>query len=74
MARNPDAGAGEGLSFQVPAGLYEFLTLHARRAVLGKTQGDIALYMLQQLALAWDREEFMGIKIPTRDFPGRDTD
>jgi hypothetical protein len=74
MARNTDEGAGEGISFQVPAGLYEFLTLHARRAILGKTQGDIALYMLQQLALAWDGEDFMGIKLPTKDFPKTEGD
>jgi hypothetical protein len=69
MARNPNEGASETLSVTVPAGLYEFLTLHARRAILGKSQGEIVIYMLQQQAAAWDEVGFMGVKLPTRDFP-----
>jgi hypothetical protein len=33
------------------------LTLHAQRAI----------YPMQQQALAWDREDFMSIKLPRRD-------
>lgn len=67
--RNPNEGDGKPLNLTVPAGLYEFLTLHARRSILGKNQGEIAVYMLQQQALAWDREGLSGISLPTRDFP-----
>jgi hypothetical protein len=69
MGRNTNEGAGETVTMTIGAGLYEFLTLHARRAVLGKNQGEIAAYMIQQQALAWNDAEFMGIKLPTRDFP-----
>ena len=67
--RNKNEGGGEPLNLTVPAGLYEFLTLHARRAILGKNQGEIAMHMIVEQALAWDREGFLGIKLPTRDFP-----
>lgn len=69
MARSPDPGASETFQITVPAGLYEFLTLHARRAILGKNQGEMAAYMIQQQAVAWDEAGFMGIKLPTKDFP-----
>ena len=67
---------GEAVTFNVTVGaaLYEFLSLHARRAFIGKNQGEIAVYMMQQQALAWDREEFQGIRLPVRDFPNPDVE
>lgn len=70
--RTPNEGDGKPLNLTAPAGLYEFLTQHARRAIIGKSQSEVAMYMILQQALAWDEAGFMGIKLPAREFPNPD--
>lgn len=67
--RDPNAGDGKSFSVTVPAGLYEFLTRHARRAILGKNEGEVAVYLMQQQAVTYDRDDFLAIKLPTQEFP-----
>jgi hypothetical protein len=52
---------------------HEFLTLHARRAIVGKNQGEIALALMIQQAVSWDKDKFLGITLPTQDFPAPPT-
>jgi hypothetical protein len=62
--RRKNEGEGVTFSVTVPAGLYEFLTRHARRAIIGKNQGEVAVYLMTQQAIACDRESFLGVQLP----------
>ena len=67
--RNPNEGDGKTLSLSIPAGLYEFLTLHAKRAIIGKNQGEVAVFLLTQQAIAYDADNFLSVKLPSQEFP-----
>jgi hypothetical protein len=68
MARQPDIGESKTFSVTVPAGLYKFLTLHARRAIDGKNEGEIALCLMRAQAGVWDRDRYLGIAFPNEEF------
>ena len=67
--RDKNKGAGAPLSLTVPAGLYEFLSRHARRAIVGKNEGEVAIHMLVEQANRWGNDGFLGIRLPEEDFP-----
>lgn len=68
MARQPDIGGSKTFSVTVPAGLYHFLTLHARRAIDGKNEGEIAVCLMRAHADIWDEKRHRGITLPTDEF------
>jgi len=74
MARDKNKGDGKPLTLTVPAGLYEFLSRHARRAIVGKNEGEVVVHMLIEHASGWDRENYLGIKFPQQDFPNPDVE
>jgi hypothetical protein len=67
--RNPDVGDGRSFNVTVGAGLYDFLNRHALRAILGKTPSDVAVRLIMDQAIAYDRDDFLGVKLPSQDFP-----
>jgi hypothetical protein len=67
--RTPDLGAGQSFNVTVGAGLYEFLRRHSLRAVLGKNPGEVAASLILDQAKIYDRDNFLGIKLPAEDFP-----
>jgi hypothetical protein len=67
--REKNKGAGEPLNLTVPAGLYDFLSRHAKRAIVGKNEGEIAMHMILSQANAWDQADYLGIRLPSQDFP-----
>lgn len=62
--RTRNEGEGKTFSVTVPAGLYEYLTRHARRAIIGKNQGEVAVYLITQQALSYERDGFLGVEFP----------
>ena len=80
MVKAPIPGGGknigEPISFNITigAGLYEFIQQHAVRAILGKSAQDIAVHLMVQQALTYDREGFLGVKLPTNAFPASESD
>ena len=67
--RPPDVGDSRPFNVTVGAGLYDFMHRHALRAVLGKSVGEVAARLMLDQAIAYDRESFLGVRLPTQDFP-----
>jgi hypothetical protein len=62
--RPPNAGETTKLEFTVPAGLYNFLALHAKRAVIGATPTEVARYLLITYATKLMDEKFLDVGLP----------
>jgi hypothetical protein len=69
LGRPPDAGDSNSINITVGAGLHDFLHRHAVRAILGKSVGEVAVRLITDQAIAYDRDSFLGVKLPTQDFP-----
>lgn len=67
MARPPNEGETEKLEFRVPAGLHQYLTLHAKKAIIGASPGDVARFLLTEYAVRLMQEGYMGVKFPPDD-------
>jgi hypothetical protein len=62
-------GDSNAFSVTVGAGLYDFLHRHAVRAILGKSVGEVAARLILDQAIVYDRDAFLGVKLPGHDFP-----
>ncbi len=67
MARSPNEGETERLEFRVPKGLYDYLTLHARKSIIGASESDVARFLLITYATRLMQENFMGVRYPPEE-------